>query len=125
MSFLHTNEARLPGCRGVLTEKQLTQAPLSKNQILQGLKAPAGHGGQWRRLVSSPQARAHALPLGPLGDAKFPVLKDADTALASDPSAQKEPCSESFEKTARMREGRPAVTEVLSTDPMCSRCDEA
>lgn len=36
------------------------------------------------------------LPLGPLGDAKFPVLKDADTALASDPSAQKKPCSESL-----------------------------
>ena len=40
----------LPGCHGILTEKKLTWTPLSRNQISQGLKAPAGTRGQQRRL---------------------------------------------------------------------------
>lgn len=98
----------------------LTRAPLSKNQIRQGLKAPAGTPQAAEASVLLSAGRSpRAFPV------LFPVLKDADTVLASDPSAQEEPCSESFKKSARMREGRPAVTGVLSTDPTCSRCGEA
>lgn len=63
---------------------------------------PRAEGAGWdtraaEASVSLPWARSRELLhrqhtfLGPPADAKFPVLRDADTALAVDPSAQKEP----------------------------------